>query len=162
MTGDLVVVYRDSGGPDAINAYSLRLTDALTARGANARYVGTGMPKVPGAAHGGSWILLQYQPFSFGRWGVAPALLRDALALRKHGIHLGVMVHEAWVQAKDMRSFLMASYQELQLRTLVQLATVIWTSTDALAAQIGRDARPLPVGSDVSRHHPPVAKLACG
>src|SRR5262249_55959875 len=98
-----------------------------------------------------SWMLLQYNPFSYGRWGVAPGLLRDVAAVRRRThIPLAVMVHEAWIDIEDWRSALIGAYQRVQLRSLLRMADVGVTSSEALAEEIGGGALHVPVGSNIT------------
>jgi glycosyltransferase involved in cell wall biosynthesis len=154
--GTGVVVYRRTGPPDdidAIDQYSRRLVDALANCDVRVRYepgglsrVATGVPNQP------DWVVLQYNPFRYGRAGFAPALLGDAIRLKRAGVPLLVMVHEAWVTMADWRLTLMGLWQRLQLRCLVHFADATTTSTEALAREIGAGSVHLPVASNI----PPV------
>lgn len=149
--GSGLVVYRKSHSLDAIDEYSRRLVDAMADAGHSATYVPDGLRAVRAGAHQPAWILLQYMPFSYGRWGFAPTLVRDAMALkRKTGTLFGVMVHEAWVTMNTWRTCVMGSYQRLQLRSLLLLADVLFVSTGYLRAALGNRAVHLPVGSNIS------------
>jgi Glycosyl transferases group 1 len=147
-----IVVYRASAGVDAIDEYSRRLVRALSASGEEACYVAGGLASVRRSADEPPWVLLQYNPFGYGRWGVAPSLVRDARALRRRttGMRLGVMVHEAWVDMTDWRSTLMGAWQRLQLKSLLRFADVVLTSTEALARELGRRAIHVPVGATIT------------
>jgi glycosyltransferase involved in cell wall biosynthesis len=90
-------------------------------------------------------------PFSYGRWGFAPGLVRDAIAIKRvTGALLGVMVHEAWVAMVDWRTCLMGTYQRAQLRSLLLLADVLLVSTEYLRGALGSSAVHVPVGSNIS------------
>lgn len=98
-----------------------------------------------------AWILLQYMPFSYGRWGFAPGLVRDVAALKRaSGAPLGVMVHEAWVAMDTWRTGLMGAYQRIQLRSLLLLADVVAVSMESLTRRFGARAVHLPVGSNIA------------
>jgi glycosyltransferase involved in cell wall biosynthesis len=147
-----VVVFRRTGPPgdiDAIDEYSRRLTRALCDAGIRARYADDGLRHVANAATRPPWVLLQYNPFRFGPRGIAPHLLVDALQLRRRGVPLIVMVHEAWVGMHDWRSALMGSWQRAQLRALLHAATATLTSTEALATRLGR-AIHVPVATNIT------------
>lgn len=151
--GSGVVVFRRTGSAsdiDAINEYSRRLTDALVANGIGARYEPAGLSAVLNARRMPDWVLLQYNPFRYGRAGFAPGLLRDAMRLKRAGVPLAVMVHEAWVNMNDPRTTLIGSWQRVQLRGLLRLADAVMTSTETLAHEIGHDAVHLPVASNIA------------
>ncbi len=148
---DGLVVYRRSGSVDAIDAYSRRLVDALVAGGHAAAYVPDGLPAIRRRTTKPAWILLQYMPFSYGRWGFAPGLVRDAVALRRTtGATFGVMVHEAWVPMDSWRNCVIGAYQRAQLRSLLAFADVITASTEYLMRLLGGHAVHVPVGSNIT------------
>jgi glycosyltransferase involved in cell wall biosynthesis len=145
-----LVVYQDTGGVDAIEEYSRRLVQALCEIGAPARYAGDirALSKTAGRA---PWILLQYNPLSYGRWGFAPMLVRDAIAMRRRtGARFVLSVHEPWVDTYDWRSAVMSGYHRVQLRPLLAMSDAIVTTTDALAATLGRGATPVALGTTVT------------
>ena len=148
------MVYRRAGGSDdidAIDEYSRRLADALRASGVEARYTPGGLSSVLVASDRPAWVLIQYNPFRYGKWGFAPGLVRDVLRLRRReGTPLAIMVHEAWVPMSDWRSTLMGLWQRAQLRALLRLADRVMTSTEALAREIGRDALHVPVATNIT------------
>lgn len=143
-------MYQDTGGVDAIDEYSRRLVQALCEIGVPARYVGD-VRSLSRNADRAPWILLQYNPLSYGRWGFAPLLVRDAIALRRRtGARLVLSVHEPWVDSYDWRSALMRAYHRVQLRPLLAMSDAIVTTTDALAATLGRGATPVALGTTVT------------
>jgi glycosyltransferase involved in cell wall biosynthesis len=150
-----LVVYRKTEGIDAIDEYSRRLVDALCDRGVKARYVGDGLSLARRRVPCPRWILIQYNPFAYGHWGVAPELVAEALMFRhRTGAPLAVSVHESWVNPDDRgrtpwRSLLMGGYQRLQLASLLGAADVVMAATQALVRQLGHDAIHVPVGSNV-------------
>jgi glycosyltransferase involved in cell wall biosynthesis len=151
------VVYADDGDSevDAIREYSRRLVEALTATGAvDAELRLGGLARAQAAA-----VVLQYNPFSYGRWGFAPqvpiALARLRLAPRRP--KLAVMVHEAYVPMEGMRWTLMGAWQRAQLFAIRLSAKVIFASSGPLAERLARlrPARPthhLPVASNLPDH----------
>jgi glycosyltransferase involved in cell wall biosynthesis len=146
-----VVVYRDRGGIDAIDEYSRRLVNALGEIGAPARYRPDGVHALARTDRRTPWVLLQYNPQSFGRWGFAPMLICSAMALRSRtGARFVLSVHEPWVDSYDWRSTLMSGYQHIQLRPLLATADAIITMTESLARTLGRGAVPIPVGSNIT------------
>lgn len=146
-----VIVYRPKHAMDAIDEYSRRLVDALVDSGHPATYVPDGLPAVRRAVAKPAWILLQYMPFSYGRWGIAPDLVRDAVALKRAtGAMLGVMVHEAWVPMNDWRTCLIGAYQRVQLRALLLVADVTVVATESLVGMFDGRAVHVPVGSNIT------------
>lgn len=146
-----VVVYRQKGPLDAIDEYSRRLVDALVHTGHPATYVPVGLSAVHRAVPRPAWILLQYMPFSYGPWGIAPHLIREAIALkRRTGAIFGVMVHEAWIAMDDWRTCLMGAYQRVQLRALLLVADLIFVSTESLVGALGKRAVHVPVSSNIT------------
>lgn len=145
-----LVVYRGIEEIDAIDQYSRLLVAALREAGECVRYAPHGLSYSHVRASAPSWILLQYNPFSYGRWGFAPGLVRDALRLRGGGQpQLAVLVHEAWVGMHDWRSTLMGAYQRAQLMSLVRLANTVIVTTERLAVEVGNQAVHIPVGSNI-------------
>jgi glycosyltransferase involved in cell wall biosynthesis len=151
--GTGVVVYRARAGIDAIDQYSRRLVQAMSASGTEARYVPDGPAAALAVPGRPSWVLLQYNPFVYGRAGVAPRLLLDVQRLRHHSrAPLALMVHEAWVDMNDAKSSLIGLWQRAQLRALLRLVDRVMTSTEALAREIGRGAIHVPISATI----PPV------
>ncbi|MBV9605254.1 MAG: glycosyltransferase [Solirubrobacterales bacterium] len=141
------VVYRTAPGVDAIDQHSRHMVAALNAAGIDAAYVASGVRHhdLPTGS-----VILQYQPFSYGRWGFAPGLIEAARRARRRGdVRLTLMVHEAWVTMLDWRSSLMGAWQRMQLRALVHLADCVMTSTEALARDLGHAAVHVPVPANV-------------
>ena len=149
-------MYRKVDGVDAIDEYSRRLVEALCNHGVPTRYVAHGLPSAHRRIAHPRWLLLQYNPFSYGRWGIAPGLIREVLAFRRRtGVPIAVSVHEAWVDSSDRgrppwRSSLMGAYQHAQLAVLLRLADVVMAATEGLARKVGHRAIHVPVGSNVS------------
>src|SRR5262249_13395520 len=95
------------------------------------------------------WIVLHYQPFSYGRWGFAPALIAAAAGTRRHGDQrLALMVHEAWVPMVDWRSTLMGLWQRADVGALVRMAAAAMASTEALSRTTG-GAVPMPIPANI-------------
>ena len=101
-------------------------------------------------------VLLQYNPFNFGRWGFAPWLPAKLWWLRrsKRSPKLAVMVHEKYVPITDWRSALMGGWQRLQFFAIRAMADVVFTSISAWANDLSvrsprRPVHHLPVGSNL-------------
>ncbi|MEJ7783921.1 MAG: hypothetical protein WKF96_03890 [Solirubrobacteraceae bacterium] len=145
-----LVVYRGGGEFDAIDQYSRRLVAALRVAGEYVGYTSDGLSYSHVRALAPSWVLLQYNPFSYGRWGFAPGLVRDALRLRgEKPPQLALLVHEAWVGMRDWRSTLMGAYQRAQLMSLVRLADTVIVTTERLTNEVGNRAVHIPVASTI-------------
>jgi glycosyltransferase involved in cell wall biosynthesis len=104
------------------------------------------------------WLLLQFEQFSYGRWGLNPFL---PLALRQikriaPATKIAVMFHEDYMPAHSIKSAIMSSWQRVQFRMLGHLADVAFFSTEPWArtyAQWFPDTavHHLPVGSNIPR-----------
>jgi glycosyltransferase involved in cell wall biosynthesis len=168
MSGAGVVVFRRTGGPeeiDAIDEYSRRIAAGLRARGMDVRYEAGGLSWSLARPTPVAWVMLEYNPFRFGRWGFAPRLLGDAVRLRRlAGIPLAIMVHEAYVPMTDWRTALMGLWQRAQLNVLIRLADRVMASTEALARELGHGAIHVPVAANVTPVgiSPEVARNALG
>ena len=146
-----LVIYRYNGEIDAIDEYSRRLVAELRAGGTDVRYFPDGIDDALNKCGGRpDWTLLQYNPFPFGRAGVAPRLLYQARRLRRTGAPLAVMVHEGWIDAVDARSAAISRWQRMQLHEVLSWADAVMTSTETLAEAIGRGAVHVPVGANVT------------
>lgn len=149
-----MVVYHRDAGIDAIDQYTRHLVAALNARGLDARYVADGLAPALAVPATPPWVLLQYNPFRYGRAGVAPGLLADIHRLRRRfSAPLAVMVHEAWIDMTSPKSTAIGAWQRAQLRLLLRSADAIMASTEPLAAELGCGALHVPVGSNI----PPAA-----
>jgi len=147
-----LVAYRDAGPTDAIAEHGRRLVAALAASGVPAAYEGEGLrPILARAGPAPPWILLQYNPNSYGRRGVAPGLVRDVLRLRRRTPSaLLLCVHEPWTYVHDARSLLMTSWHRLQLRPLLAAADGVGAVTAPLARRLGHGAVHVGVGTNVT------------
>ena len=101
-------------------------------------------------------ILLQYNPFNFGRWGFAPWLPVKLWRLKrsKSRPKIALMVHEMYYPISDWKSALMGGWQRVQFFAVRVLSDVVFTSVSpwANALQSHRPRRPahhLPVGSNL-------------
>jgi glycosyltransferase involved in cell wall biosynthesis len=101
-------------------------------------------------------ILLQYNPFNFGRWGFAPWLPAKLWRLKRSKTRprIAMMVHEMYYPITDWRSALMGSWQRVQFFAVRVLCDVVFISispwADALEShRPRRPVRHLPVGSNL-------------
>jgi glycosyltransferase involved in cell wall biosynthesis len=97
-------------------------------------------------------VILQYNPFSFGRRGFAPDLVRALATLRRRS-RLVVLVHERYVDAVGYKGTLMSTWQRAQLAAVCALATrtlvTVAAYRDSPWVPHLKHAGVLPVGSNV-------------
>lgn len=160
----VAVTYRGLGSqPDAILAYSANLAKSLCDTGDAVGTLVTSTPAatwavsggpvaadLPSAVEGARWVLLQYNPFSYGHWGVAPWLLKDLHRLRRRGTPMAVMVHEAFLSPTNSRQRLLRTWQRTQLKAILDRAEMAFAATESLAECV-RELRP-----ELAVHHAPV------
>jgi glycosyltransferase involved in cell wall biosynthesis len=102
------------------------------------------------------WLLLQFEQFSYGRWGLNP-FLPLAIQHIKHiapEMKIAVMFHEDYMPARGIKSAIMSSWQRLQFFALGRLADVALFSTELWTHAYARwfphtSVRHLPVGSNI-------------
>ena len=166
----LILCNESRGRLDAIRDASGQLARALAAEGAVAivcmRPEGGRWPGWPrsrrwlgrGRKSPEPWdvVLLQYNPFLYGRYGFAPWLVWKLarLHMRRRRPRIALMVHEPYVPMKGWRWTLMGLWQRLQLALLRMYSDVVFASIEAWTASLHRQspARPtahLPVGSNL-------------
>jgi glycosyltransferase involved in cell wall biosynthesis len=102
------------------------------------------------------WLLLQYNPFSYGRWGFNPYLplaLRDA---RRRGARprIAVMVHEPFVPVTNWKYAIETMWQRWQLWMLGRSADVLFFSIQPWVQRFrgwfpDKPVWHLPVGSNI-------------
>lgn len=133
---------------DGILDHGRRLTDALTAReGVTAalhlREPAHGWRTDPGTwgdIRGADAAVLQYNPFSYGRRGIAPWLPIAVNRLRRLPRRpvVALMAHETFVPALNWRWALMRTWHRLQLLALARSCHVIFVSVEAWVPVFGR------------------------
>ena len=105
------------------------------------------------------WVLLQYNPFSYGQWGLnlhLPLVIRQ-IQRRHSGTKIAVMVHETFVPfGVNWKFRVMSLWQRPQFAVLSRAADVLFFSVDAWAETFARKfpGKPvihLPVGSNIAR-----------
>ena len=103
-------------------------------------------------------LIVQYNPFSYGRWGLNLSLPTAIKRLRRRfpQLQIGLMVHESIVPARDWKRRLMRTWQSYQLRELGAASDVIFFSISAWVEQYGPwfPGKPIihaPVGSNIPR-----------
>jgi glycosyltransferase involved in cell wall biosynthesis len=150
VSAGVVVYRRRPRGIDAIEQYSRHLIASLADRGLDCTYVADGVGDLAARLPVPDWVLLQYNPFRYGRAGIAPRLLSDIGRLqRRWRVPLVVMVHEAWIAMTDPKSVAIGAWQRAQLRLLVHNAAAVMASTERIAAELGSSAAHVPVGANI-------------
>ncbi len=103
------------------------------------------------------WLLLQYNPFAYGKWGLnlhLPRVLRD-VKRECSALRLAVMCHEAFVPVISWKFAVMTTWQRTQLWQLGQAADAVFFSIQPWAQRY-RSWFPhtpvahLPVGSNIA------------
>lgn len=101
-------------------------------------------------------LALQYNPFSYGHWGIAPGLIGELGRARRRGAlrRLVLVVHEPFVVMPGLRYTLMGAAQRLQLAALMSRAEFVLATSRAwlpVLQRVRRDARVIvvPVGSNL-------------
>ena len=109
------------------------------------------------------WLFVQFNQFSYGRWGLNP-FLPVALWLVKRRIpelHIAVMFHEDFLPANTWKNAIMTTWQRAQFWALGTLADHVFFSIDPWVKQYrgwfaGTPVDHLPVGSNMP--HVPVER----
>lgn len=78
------------------------------------------------------WLIVQYNPFSYGRWGFNPALPTTIQRLRKTapGTRIALMVHEPFMPVESLQMAVMTTWQRWQLWRLGHAADLIFFSIE--------------------------------
>lgn len=111
------------------------------------------------AAHRPDWLVVQFEQFSYGRWGLNPYLPLVLQKIRRHvpETRIALMAHEDYVSATERPQFaLMALWQRPQFWALGHLADHVFLSIEAWARRYQKWFAPtpvehLPVGSNIPR-----------
>jgi glycosyltransferase involved in cell wall biosynthesis len=160
-----IVAARPRGAVDGIWDHSVRLTAAVRERpDATARLYAFGRgaewersaqaPLVTALPADADAVVLQYNPFSFARWGFAQWLAGRLWQLRSrpHRPVIGLMVHEPYVPMTSWRWTVMGAWQRGQLLALRAAADVVLVAVERWSGGLApaRPRRPthhVPVGS---------------
>jgi glycosyltransferase involved in cell wall biosynthesis len=101
------------------------------------------------------WVLLQYNPFSYGRWGLNSHLPEVLHLIKGLGqTRIAVMAHETYTPIFNCQSALMSVWQRRQFQQLGQCADVLFFSMER-SSRVCPSRFPqarrihLPVGSNV-------------
>lgn len=110
------------------------------------------------AAHGAEpfdWLIVQYNPFSFGRRGYCPALVGALESVKQRKLaRVAIMFHETCVPLWPLKAAVMWTWQYPVFCALCRLAEQIFVSTERWTPQVRRARRdlechPLAVGSNI-------------
>ena len=98
------------------------------------------------------WLVLQYNPFSWGRRGYCPSVPSTLRRFRQSGstTRLAVMFHETTIPKWPWRFSLMFTWQYPIFRNVCRVADMAFVSTTRWIPQVRRAAKGLPI------HHLPV------
>jgi glycosyltransferase involved in cell wall biosynthesis len=127
------LLYRDAGAPvDGIRDYTRQLSQALASRGQDVSVELLDRSRIPPEVEDADALIVQYNPFSYGRWGVAPWLPSAIRRLKhkRHGPLVAIMVHEPYMPLSDWRATLMGGWQRIQMLALRSAADVTFVSIE--------------------------------
>ncbi|MGO8674090.1 MAG: hypothetical protein ACLQVD_22355, partial [Capsulimonadaceae bacterium] len=104
------------------------------------------------------WMIVQYQPFAYGRWGFNPYLPLVVRTIRKRlpDVRIALMMHEPYVPITCWQFALMTTWQRWQLWMLGRHSNHVFCSIDHWADKFsawfpGTPVTHLPVGSNIDR-----------
>ena len=104
------------------------------------------------------WLLLEYNPFAYGRWGLNLYLPVVINSIRRQlpRTRVAIMFHEVFTPVIDVRFAVMTTWQRAQLIALGRSADCLFFSVEAWTRQFacwfpGKHLTHLPVGSNVPR-----------
>jgi glycosyltransferase involved in cell wall biosynthesis len=110
------------------------------------------------------WVVLQFNQFSFGRWGLNPFLPLAIRSIRRRSpaTRIAVMFHEDFVPPSSWKFRIMRVWQKWQFKALGRAADVVLFSIDPWVGRYaswfpGRRVMHMPVGSNI-----PQIKIARG
>ncbi len=100
------------------------------------------------------WLVLQYNPFSYGKRGcnlVLPGVI-DKIRKTCRATRVAVMVHERYVPLTTIKWKIMSLWQRWQFKHLMGSAEIVFFSTEGWARECRADhVVQLPVGSNIPR-----------
>lgn len=166
------LLYCDRGATvDGIRDYSRGLCAGLVAAGADAWVELIDGPELPPEITRSDAVVVQYNPFAYGRRGFAPwlpAALRRLKRARPRLI-IAVMVHEPYMPLSGWRASLMGGWQRAQLSAIRSVADVTFVSIEPWLESVrGWGPRSpvhhVPVGSNLPdmRSHRHAARVELG
>jgi glycosyltransferase involved in cell wall biosynthesis len=106
------------------------------------------------------WVILQYNPFSYGHWGFNLQLPRVLARIKQSARRplIAIMYHEMYVPVINWKFAIMATWQQYQFHALARSADVLMFSIEPWARQNqrrfpGKPIYHLPVGSNIEREN---------
>jgi glycosyltransferase involved in cell wall biosynthesis len=136
------------GSGDGIRDYSDCLAAALREAGVHADVVAG--PSQAREADPSDVMLLQYNPFSFARWGLAPHLIARMRQWRAQEALTGLILHERAIPIGTVRDLPIGAWQRLQLRALIAHSSVCFRTSEEPDEHPRLAQAPLlPVGSNL-------------
>jgi glycosyltransferase involved in cell wall biosynthesis len=144
----ILLVYPAGAGPvDGIRDYASRSLEQLRIEGEDAALL---RPK-RGLRLGPALVaalrprddvalILQYNPFTWGRWGVAPSLVLAVGLVRvvRPRTRVLIVIHEGYVPMHGLRLSLLGLLQRLQLRVLLAIVHGALATTGRLTVELTR------------------------
>jgi glycosyltransferase involved in cell wall biosynthesis len=169
---NVLVLYRDRGVPvDGIRDYSHQLASSLSSCGVDVSLELMDGRELPPETARADSVIVQYNPFSYGRRGFAPWLpaeLRKLKRVRPRPV-IAVMVHEAYFPLWGWRGALMGGWQRFQLARVRRAADVTFVSIEKWLGSVSRwgpegPIYHVPVGSNLPdmRSHRMAARAELG
>ena len=102
------------------------------------------------------WIVFQYNPFSYGRWGLNPYVSHLIRRVRKEPDRprIGLMIHEPYVPIDEWRNGIMTTWQRKQLWDIGRQADLIFIPIEPWVKKFSQWFKNvpichLPVGSNI-------------
>lgn len=112
-------------------------------------------------SHQPDWLVLQYNPFSYGKRGFNLVLPRVMAAIKRDcpRTKIAMFAHERFVPVIDLKFAVMATWQRYQYRRLVRTADLVIIATSCWADELRKQlpqkpVKQLPVGSNMPRIEP--------
>lgn len=101
-------------------------------------------------------LLVQFEQFSYGRWGFNPFLPWTIARIRRAhpNLRIALMAHEDYMAPTNLRKALMSTWQRMQLWTLGRLSDIVFFSIAPWAVRYrswfpNTSVHHLPVGSNI-------------
>lgn len=140
-------------GTNAIEQATLHLAEALEKGGHETRLACWTRGQLAREVGDCDVLVVPYNPFMWGRWGLAPQFVRDiaGVRFRRPRARVALIVHEPYVPIRNWKSFLMGTWQRFQLMALLVMADRSFASIEQWASRMSRVRHTvhLPSGSNL-------------
>src|SRR5579871_3033725 len=154
LTRHATVTILSGAGPNAAPIPGVRIVSAFSAAApATVRGIAAEVRRDPP-----DWIVLQYNPFCYGKWGLNLHLPLTLRRLRRElpQTRLAVMIHEPFVPLINWKFVVMSAWQRWQLRSLARTADLGFGSIEHFVTLLRPWFAPapiyhLPVGANLPR-----------